>query len=519
VRDGTYPDAILIQNTVALVAYPPSGINAQPYPSVGPITIQGQSGTGRITLWGLHVLGAVNWIQGTGNPNVTIDACRVDGGVNAGWTFAFVPLRMRGCLVFGNINASPLYYPDITGCTVIGGGILVFSHGGARVRDNYVRGPAAVGIQMCCDDAIPNDASGNIVIGTTDGIVAWHGTQSNNIVEDVSGSGLKWPAAGATTFQDNTVTRAGQYGILFSASGGGLAANALGNSIHDSGLDGIRANGGSRIRRNNVWNSSGAGIRITDAIGAVACDSNVVMFSGSDGIVATTAGSLLRNVVGRSQGNGIAIGSGAAPTSNTSYLNGGSGYEVTSVPVSTSIANNIGYGNSTYGIHWSGGGSAPLACNDWDQNGSGATGGTPIGGTDLQLDPLFCNLAADDVSLASSSPLVSAGACGLIGALGVGCATASVGSDEAKSVDGLNAYPQPGRGTIRFAWPASPAAGALEIFDIAGARLKRLDTTPGTSDVRWSGDRDDGVAATPGVYWARWSDGTRQLSRRVVLVD
>src|SRR5262249_17606221 len=46
--------------------------------------------------------------------------------------------------------------------------------------------------------------------------------------------------------------------------------------------------------------------------------------------------------------------------------------------------------------------------------------GTTPGASDLQVDPLFCDLANNDVRLQSDSPLVGGG-CDTIGARGVGC--------------------------------------------------------------------------------------------------
>jgi predicted outer membrane repeat protein len=67
------------------------------------------------------------------------------------------------------------------------------------------------------------------------------------------------------------------------------------------------------------------------------------------------------------------------------------------------------------------GSSATLGCNDLFGNAGGnSIAGSIDLGTNIFLDPLFCNAAGEDYSLQGSSPCLLGGTCGLIGAVGVG---------------------------------------------------------------------------------------------------
>ena len=71
------------------------------------------------------------------------------------------------------------------------------------------------------------------------------------------------------------------------------------------------------------------------------------------------------------------------------------------------------------------GASPTFGCNDLFGNigGNSITGGVDLG-TNIFLNPLFCNAAGDDYSLQGSSPCLFGGACGQIGAAGAGACVA-----------------------------------------------------------------------------------------------
>lgn len=57
-------------------------------------------------------------------------------------------------------------------------------------------------------------------------------------------------------------------------------------------------------------------------------------------------------------------------------------------------------------------------------DGDGLAGAIDLG-TNVELDPEFCDFAGGDYSLSDASPLLSVGGCGQIGAFGVGCSAVS----------------------------------------------------------------------------------------------
>lgn len=76
------------------------------------------------------------------------------------------------------------------------------------------------------------------------------------------------------------------------------------------------------------------------------------------------------------------------------------------------------------------GGTPTFGCNDLFGNigGNVIVGGVDLG-TNISLDPLFCNAAGDDYSLQGSSPCLFGGACGQIGAVGAGACVALAAGD------------------------------------------------------------------------------------------
>jgi hypothetical protein len=124
------------------------------------------------------------------------------------------------------------------------------------------------------------------------------------------------------------------------------------------------------------------------------------------------------NIVGHCGGDGIRIVDGFL-YSNTVYQNGGTGLVVAH---SGTIDHNIICGNGRRGLEYSGiPSSIVLGCNDWFANAAGVIFGAEPSATDLMLDPLFCDVALDNVRLSAGSPLLNAAGCGPIGALPQGC--------------------------------------------------------------------------------------------------
>lgn len=169
-----------------------------------------------------------------------------------------------------------------------------------------------------------------------------------------------------------------------------------------------------------------------------------------------------------------------------------------------------------------------LACSDLFGNGGGDWTG-PIAGQasldgNLCVDPRFCDDASDDFHLLSTSLCATAGDCGRVGALGVGCTAPATTPDRrgvtALALDPCRPNPFNPSTTIRLAMPESGSA-RLEVFDLAGRRVRTLLTghlDAGPHAVVWDGRDDHGLAAGAGIYLARLEAGGLWRTTRMTLV-
>ncbi len=208
------------------------------------------------------------------------------------------------------------------------------------------------------------------------------------------------------------------------------SAVILGNTIEDCRW-GILVENTDDVRiEGNVVRRCGTGIRSEGRSQEVT--GNRVLDGSGVGLFAIFDGALTvaDNVVARCGGDGISIAGYAAGTGrvhhNTTCFNAGAGLasEVWSDFPSTSfqIDRNIGFGNGGYGLDWRVPAVGTVTCNDWFGNQLGAVGGGTLSPGDFVLDPLFCDASGGDFHPSPVSPLVTQPGCGLIGALGVGCA-------------------------------------------------------------------------------------------------
>ncbi len=79
----------------------------------------------------------------------------------------------------------------------------------------------------------------------------------------------------------------------------------------------------------------------------------------------------------------------------------------------------------------------------------------------------------------------------------------------------LEAAPNPAAGAVTFSLWGADGATRLEVLDLAGRRVWSRTYDGGSATTRWSGERDDGGRAKPGVYFARVEDAHGALVRRV----
>jgi hypothetical protein len=75
--------------------------------------------------------------------------------------------------------------------------------------------------------------------------------------------------------------------------------------------------------------------------------------------------------------------------------------------------------------------------------------------------------------------------------------------------------------TASFSLPFEASRGELVVFDVAGRRVKSLLDGPlaaGDHRIAWTGNKDDGGAATPGVYFLRLVTPHGQATRKILLI-
>jgi parallel beta-helix repeat protein len=469
VRGGRYDEDLTgdqLCSSLTLLAYPPSDYYGSiDLPQVGSLTFPGQCPSYTqvdLLVRGFRFRGKV--AASPHNSSVTFETCRMDSGLSVGNTVNTA--RVSGCTILGELYAMAMAV-NITLNSVYGGGIKVFGDGYYTIRGNYVHGPAPFGIISHGSGSA--SIEGNTVTGVDVGvhILGDGGLVRDNTVTDCNGSAFLG-AGGGLIYERNEVARCGGYAF----EGGGSAIT---------------------LRHNQAVDCASGGVRIL-----YGCEAD-------------------SNVVGRCGGPGFDLGSGSL-RGNTSYLSQGTGYIVREY--GHHVTNNIAYGNLGVGLSYLGTGVPVLACNDWFANTGGATSGVLPGPTDLAVDPLFCDLSADDVHLSAGSPLLDASGCGLIGALGQGClGPAGVSPPSESLVRAFTVSPNPSRGAVHFSWASSDRPERLDVYDVTGARRWSSSITAGASALQWPSIDREGAQLPAGIYYARLTSRGTSATARFVLVQ
>lgn len=518
VADGEYSGPLVVNRALVLRTKPIGTTGTwMATPSIlGSVTFANGAASGLARVEGFRIQGDVllQTAFAAGELRVDLRDCRVSGRIHRG-SFAGMNgmIGIRSCIVEQGVDIRP-YTAQIAFVTVLDGGLSCSFEGDLAVVHNHVQGagPTSPGIVVPIAD-FGGRASDNSVVGTQDGIVV-NGTPggflvTRNAITDCARDGVV-ATAGTPRVEGNTITRPGRHGVRVS----GLPT-VDGNLVDHPGESGIVASGTSSVLDNIVLGATGDGIVTGDFAASV--DGNQVRGSGGSGIVTAGVSSISNNITGRNALDGIRTTGGNVSTfhGNTSYLNGGSGFRLDLATSGTPFSNNIAHGNSQYGLVWLGA-TGPRSCNDWFGNGTAPTSGVTPGATDLFVNPLFCNLPADDVSLAGTSPLVGT-ACGQIGARGVGCGTATEASARG-AIGALGVDPNPSRGGVQFSWPQTAAAGSLEIYDVQGGLRWSRRIAAGERRHDWDGRDTQGRPVPPGVYLARMRAPSGTSSERVVRI-
>ncbi len=519
VRPGEYPEVVTTDRGIVvlgLASTDPSTVERAVLPAVGGFV--GTAGNWEpIGLSRLRFMTRVVVNQFGGDDSQVTD-CRLDGGLYVGGSGNSL---ITNCIVFGDLEQMG-FRGEVAMNTVVEGTIRTASSNSAHlVHNNVVVGPAAVGIENTEDTWVRNNYIRGCVIGISGACRTPSGIQ-NNIIEDCSGSGISFDhCTQSFVVEDvieNLVRRCGGRGISVPDGYNTIA----GNVVEDSGAEGIFQSGiGSSVRDNIVLRSGATGIRAGRVIGDNT--GNIVLRSSGDGIHFQDVNRLTGNIAGRNGGRGIAVDGTKGHTrsirSNTVYSNDGAGFSIGSgESLPDSLTNNISYGNAV-GLAWSGPSTPFLGCNDWFANTGAAVTGTSVGATDVAVDPQFCDLPNDIVSLAAGSPLADLAGCGQVGALGVACAVAvGVGDPRPASLGRLRIQPQPSQGAMSFAFDPSDAATTLEVYDVSGARRMTRTLAPRTVGYAWNGTDDAGQPLPAGVYFAKLVQSAARSEATVVVI-
>jgi len=215
---------------------------------------------------------------------------------------------------------------------------------------------------------------------------------------------------------------------------------------------------------------------------------------------------------------GNAAGRGGAITVETS----------TNAPVI--ISNSImAYSSEGEGFYWDGLGTLELANIDIYGNSGGDWVGEIQGqfglNGNISLDPLFCNVASRDFTLATSSPCLPENNPDgvLIGACGWGCDyPTSTGEIMPEQPSGLwlHNYPNPFNPRTRISFKLDTRARVdLSVYDLTGRLvlvLERREFLPGHHALNWNGTDEYGHAVPSGTYLVRlltkWGVETRKVT-------
>jgi hypothetical protein len=213
---------------------------------------------------------------------------------------------------------------------------------------------------------------------------------------------------------------------------------------------------------------------------------------------------------------------------NSAHLGAGMMLADRSVPtveVNLFAFNQVGAGIEVHDVN---SGLNNFRCNDVHGNEDGGYSGhisdqTGINGN-LDLDPLFCDLADGDLSLAAESPCLPLNndCTSLIGAHVEGCALSPVEDVPAKIVTLAQNQPNPfnPRTTISFTM-AQPGWVDLKVHDLAGrlvAVLQQGEAEARPHAVSWNGIDRYGRAVPSGTYVYRLEASGQVMSRTMMLV-
>lgn len=372
VTAGTYEEDIAIRNLVVVLAVPLE--NAQRI-TINTARIDYPSGNHRpggvIEIRGLWIRQPL-WITNeTAALRFEFENCHFEGGIvdlsnNAQSDF----FTMRNCTVVLGAEIEVHGIARIDSCRFEGGTVRIRgSDGDARIERS-----TWLSCSLDIDDLMACTVRENYFTGPMGGIRAYahegvviRGNHLDHLTvgDQPYGQAAIWARGGVIEIAENRVT----------ACAAGIAANAWYHLV---------------VAGNHVLGCEGQGFYLQPEMSA----------------------SIQRNVVGRCGGDGLALSAGAASgpvvsSRNTSYFNGGSGI-VHDVVSDNQLTHNIAYRNGGAGLVWLPENMTEPSCNIWFGNQAGDVSGRTFPSGDFEVDPHFCNVDSDDVSLRTGSPPSSA---------------------------------------------------------------------------------------------------------------
>jgi hypothetical protein len=182
------------------------------------------------------------------------------------------------------------------------------------------------------------------------------------------------------------------------------------------------------------------------------------------------------------------------------------------------------------GVYVDDGSSAAISCTDIFGNPNGDWIG-PIADQlgqngNISCDPLYCDPAANDFTLAENSPCVTDPDCGVMGAHPIGCYHPVAVGDGPLSggrVVLAQNFPNPFNPATTIAYHLPhPARCALRVFDAAGRTVAVLGDggtqAAGRHTVVWTGRDRSGRPLPSGIYFYRLDlDGVGHTKRMTLM--
>ncbi len=283
---------------------------------------------------------------------------------------------------------------DADGFRQIGAGILCFSGSSPLIED-------------CIIDQNEGHSGGGVASYSNSSPTIRACTLADNSVPNGNGGGIICYQGGSTLIEDNifrqnSATYGGAIFVYVSSS-----AVITGNTIEDN------------------W--GGASSALQANLSTVTFENNLIINNTAEGATCEVVES-----------------ANVTMTGNTFW--GNSGVRVVLVKgapnPSLQFHNNIVAENTGYGLQYLSG-SLTMSCNNFWQNSDGNYSGTGASTNDFSADPFFCDASTGDFTLHANSPCApgnhpDGAACGLIGALDVGCgATTAVEHTSWGAVKGM----------------------------------------------------------------------------------